>query len=226
MCGRYAFKYNQQQLSEIQNIIHGVESALGNYLPTSSYNIAPTDHVATIIGKQLTLSRWGLTPSWAKDDSFASKMINARAETLSQKPSFKGSFKRHRCIIPANGYYEWSIDKGGKKRPYYIKPKNQELFLFAALFDVWEKNENHLLSSTIITTSANNELKKIHERMPAILKREDIPIWLDNSIEDTKLMKTFLKPSNEDLFESYEVSTFVNSPKNDESRCNEKITLF
>jgi putative SOS response-associated peptidase YedK len=148
-------------------------------------------------------------------------MINARAETLNEKPTFKHPFRRQRCIIPADGFYEWKKTDG--KQPYRIKLKSGELFGFAGLWDRWERDGQEVYSCTIITTEPNELMASIHNRMPVILDRKDENDWLNSNIDDTDFLRTFLRPYNEDEMEAYPVSTQVNSPKNNYPSLIERV---
>jgi putative SOS response-associated peptidase YedK len=192
------------------------------------YNIAPSQSVLCVIhdGRENRAGylQWGLVPSWAKDPKVGYKMINARAETLADKPSFKASFKKRRCLIISDSFYEWKKD-GQRKIPIRIKLKNDQPFAMAGLWERWLSNEGQEINScSIITTTPNELMMDIHDRMPAILKPEYEHIWLDRSIEDTSYLKQFLTPYNPELMEAYEVSANVNSPKNDSSELIRPVT--
>ncbi len=218
MCGRFT---RSQTIDEIAEAFFAdiVEADLA-----PSYNVAPTQNIVTIAGnsvKRLSAMRWGLIPSWAKDDSIASKLINARAETVAEKPSFREAFKKRRCLIIADGFYEWK-KAGTEKIPHYIRLKSQEPFAFAGLFDHWEAPEGKMLTTcTIITTEANELMSNLHERMPVILPRERYELWLDASVKDAQALKSMLEPFSADLMEAYPVSRLVNSPSNNSPKCIE-----
>ncbi len=184
------------------------------------YNIAPSQEILAIVnpnleGYQTAFFKWGLIPYWSKDGSSARKMINARAETVDQKPSFKQSFQKRRCLIPADGFFEWEKQEIGKK-PYRIVLKNREVFAFAGLWDAWTDPSGQTVHScTIITTSANSLLAAIHLRMPVILAKEAEEAWLHPETDQLTL-KNLLLPYPAALMESYEVSVRVNSPRNDD----------
>jgi putative SOS response-associated peptidase YedK len=218
MCGRFT---RSQTIDEIAEAFFAdiVEADLG-----PSYNVAPTQNIVSIAGnsvKRLVAMRWGLIPSWAKDDSMASKLINARAETVAEKPSFRDAFKKRRCLIIADGFYEWK-KAGTEKIPHYIRLKSKEPFAFAGLFDHWEAPEGKVLTTcTIITTEANELMSNLHERMPVILPREQYELWLDASVKNQDTLKEMLKPYSPDLMEAYPVSRMVNSPSNNSPKCVE-----
>jgi putative SOS response-associated peptidase YedK len=213
MCGRY-------YLADVKNMRErfGVKDIM-EWL-TSRYNIAPSQEVPAIIDdsaaeRKLVRFKWGLKPYWARDRAMAG-MINARAETVDTKPSFKNSFRRRRCLIPASGFYEWKKE-GQTKIPFSIGLKGQDLFAFAGLWDSWVSSAGEKYEScAIITTAANPLVARVHERMPVILPRESESIWLDGSITDMGLLKELLKPYPAEEMTLYEVSSRVNSPKNDE----------
>jgi putative SOS response-associated peptidase YedK len=169
------------------------------------------------VGKQM---RWGLIPFWAKDIKIGYKMINARAETIDEKPAYKHPFQKQRCLILADGFYEWK-KQGKEKQPYRFKLKNGEPFAFAGLWDRWET----LYSCTIITTKPNNLTKEVHDRMPVILPKDTYDLWLNPNMTETDYLKSLLVPYPEEEMVAYPVSTLVNSPKNDIPSVMEPIQL-
>lgn len=180
MCGRFAF-YSP---SEATAALFGVSGALA---VEPGYNIAPTQHVAAIREneqrqREMVMLRWGLVPFWAKDPSIGNRMINARAETVAEKPSFRAAFKHRRCLVLADGYYEWHRD-GDVKTPYYISLASGEPFAFAALWENWKDKESgeSLQSTTLITMAANRFLETLHHRMPLVLQSEAADIWMSGS---------------------------------------------
>jgi putative SOS response-associated peptidase YedK len=180
-----------------------------------SYNIVPTQEIIIInnLGvKQLVKCHWGFVPSWAKDLSIGSQMINARAETVAEKPSFKSSFRNQRCLVIANGFYEWQKDMK-RKVPVYISLKSGKPLGFAGLYNVWvsPKGEN-ICTCSIITTEANELLSNIHDRMPVIIPREQEDIWLDPKIEDVEFLQGILRPFPSEEMMLTRVSDRVNSP--------------
>ena len=173
----------------------------------------------------IDLLKWGLTPSWSKDPSIGNHMINARSETVDQKPSFKNSLKHRRCIVPANGFYEWQ-DVDGKKHPLYIKLKDDRLMMFAGIWDHWKNPDGNVIESfSILTTSSNELIQPLHDRMPVILDPQYKDIWLDNQVTDPEQLKPLFKPYHSDLMEMYQVSDLVNSPRNDRPECIQPIKL-
>lgn len=223
MCGRYTIAKQLQFLEERFDI-----SAL-DPISLPRYNIAPGQAVPAIIdmgeGPQLRMMRWGLVPSWAKDPLIGNRMINARAETVATKPSFRTPLQRRRCLVPADSFYEWSVGPDGRsKTPFRILLQSGELFAFAGLWDRWQKDEqDHLESCTIITTEANRFMAPIHHRMPVILSREDERVWLD-SARGADGVVGLLRPAPEDQLRAYAVSKFVNSPRNDSEVCIQAMT--
>jgi len=198
------------------------------------FNVAPTQPIITIRmtdagTRTLAMSRWGLIPSWSKDGVAATKMINARGETLSEKPSFREAFQQRRCLIPADGFYEWRMEEG-KKQPFRIGMKGGVVFAFAGLWESWQAKqdgygyeEGDLVETvTIVTIDANDKLRPIHHRMPVILPPEDYTAWLD-PVNDVVNCRNLLKPYPVDLMAYYRVGVFVNNAHNDDARCIEPL---
>jgi len=159
--------------------------------------------------------KWGLVPPWAKDVTIGNKMINARAETISEKPSFRNAFKKKRCIVIADSFYEWKRHEDKTKTPMRIKLKTDELFAMAGIWEGWKSPDGKTLyTCSVITTGPNELMKDIHDRMPVILKRDNEKTWLDPAIADTTRLEPLLVPFDENEMETYEVSSLVNSPKN------------
>lgn len=196
---------------------------------TPRYNITPTQDVAVIANtqdegedKKVDYFHWGLIPTWAKDPKIGSRMINARSETLSEKPSFKSAYKRKRCLILADGYYEWQTVPGEKnKQPIYIRLKSQNPFAFAGLWEEWQANymEKPLRSCTIITCPPNPYLEDIHHRMPVILPQDAYTQWLAPEEQPNETLQPLLIPYAGEEMEAYPVSRFVNRPANDSPEC-------
>jgi len=192
------------------------------------YNIAPSQNSPTLVVKEdrrvLVMMRWGLVPFWAKEASIGYKMINAKSETLTEKPSFRKPFKEKRCLVLADGFYEWEKTDKKNKVPYRFVLKNRQPFAFAGLWDVWKTPEGDtLLSFTIITTRANELMERIHDRMPVILNEKDEAKWLDPEFKDTDKLSSLLQPYTSEQMVAYKVSTIVNSPKNDTPSCIEPV---
>ena len=182
-----------------------------------AYNVAPTQEVLTVVGgetRRAGLMRWGLIPHWAKDPKIGARMINARSETVAEKPVFRDSLRRRRCLVLADGFYEWQRT-GGSKRPMRIVMRTGEPFAFAGLWSVWrDPNGNRIPSCSIITTTANDLLSPIHDRMPVILPKALEGFWLDASVDDPGTLGSVLTPYADEAMEAYEVSTLVNSAAN------------
>jgi len=216
MCARYVF-YSGRSFGDEFGVV-----AVPDLTPR--YNIAPTQVVPgviqTVSGRELTFFQWGLVPSWAKDPSIGSKMINARAETLAERPSFRTAFKRRRCLIPADGFYEWKGVKGAKQ-PYYITT-NDHPFAFAGLWEHWEGADGDLQTCTIITTSANELMSQIHDRMPVILCPGDYGIWLDHDVSPA-LLTPLLAPFPESDMSMHPVMKAVGNPKFDDPMLIEAV---
>jgi len=215
MCGRFVFTAKP---SDIQTAFH--LSSVPSELP-ARYNIAPTQQVAVITNDDptsLDFFRWGLIPSWSKDKSIASKLINARSESVDEKPSFRTAFKKRRCLIPVSGFYEWRTTEGEKnKTPMFIHMQDNQPFAFAGLWEIWndpEADGKEIRTCSIITTDANPFMSKIHHRMPVILAPEDYATWLE--ADKPAVLKALLKPFEQEQMAAHPVSTRVNKVSNDE----------
>ncbi|MCC3359487.1 SOS response-associated peptidase [Bacillus sp. REN16] len=214
MCGRFTlFATYENLISEfdIQQIFNEADYE-------ESYNIAPTHSIVSVINdgtkNRMGYLKWGLIPSWAKDEKMASKMINARSETVDEKPSFKKSFYQRRCIIPMDAFYEWKRD-GKLKKPMLIKMKDDSLFGVAGLWDSWAAPTGEKVHTcTILTTPPNELMAGIHDRMPAILSKEHQKEWLNPRNQDREQLKSLLVPFAASKMMTYEVGNKVNSPKN------------
>ncbi len=211
MCGRFTLTIDINTVAKAFHVAPTVQA-------TARYNIAPTQEVVTVMrngAAHLELLRWGLIPSWAKEESIGSKMINARAETLAEKPSFKGLLRSKRCLVVADGFYEWKQEHGGKV-PMYITMKDHEPFAFAGLWDTWKSPEGEQIRTcTIITTNPNDVVLPIHNRMPAILTPEAREEWLDPGLQDDHVLLHLLSPYPSDAMIARPVSRLVNNPRND-----------
>ncbi len=212
MCGRFTLRTSAREITR-----HFVLAEVPDLNPR--YNIAPTQDVGAVRldpdGKrEFVFFRWGLIPSWAKDTKAGYSMINARAESVATKPSFRSAFKKRRCLILADGFYEWK-KVGDKKQPFLIHMKDDEPFVFAGLWERWHREKQTIESCTIIVTEPNQVLEEIHDRMPVILPAEHYDLWLDPEFEDTKKLEKMLKPFPPDEMAAYPVSTLVNNPRND-----------
>ncbi|HEY7117926.1 MAG TPA: SOS response-associated peptidase [Tepidisphaeraceae bacterium] len=246
MCGRYTLVRLADVLEKFPWIEHGPPDLVPRY------NIAPTQPLLAIANdhpEQFDHLVWGLVPFWAKDPAIGNKMINARAESLAEKPAFRNLLKRRRCLVIADGFYEWMPDPAGGKKggkiPMYVQMKDRKPFAFAGLWDTWKGSGGApaasedgrttvdtgqtLRTCTIITTAANDLMKPIHDRMPAIIPPEDYRCWLDAKDEDAVELEKMLCPYPADEMTAHPVSTIVNSPKNEVPACIEAVakeTLF
>lgn len=211
MCGRYTLTIDIKTVAEK----FGVPATLDT---SPRYNIAPTQEVVSVMrngASHLAWLRWGLIPSWAKDESIGSRMINARAETLTEKPSFKGLLRSKRCLIVADGFYEWK-QENGSKIPMYMTLKSGEPFAFAGLWDLWKSpGGEHIHSCTIITTEPNDLVASIHNRMPAILLPGAYAEWLDPDMRDEQALSRWLAPYPAGEMIARPVSRLVNDPRHD-----------
>lgn len=223
MCGRYTLSSPTDLLADLLEL-----DSVPDLAPR--YNIAPTQEAAVVRvtgetgARTLDLLRWGLIPFWSKDPGIGNRMINARAETVGEKPAYRTSFKRKRCLVPADGFYEWQAT-GGPKQPFYFRFEGGGPFAMAGLWDRWEKGEGEPVETyTILTTEPNEVVAPVHRRMPVILDRETMAIWLDPAIEDAERLTPLLGPFPAAGMEGFPVSTFVNSPGNDTPRCIEPLT--
>lgn len=218
MCGRFSFSIPSKAKSLVKL---GVPQAEVDILKPR-YNIAPSNSVASIRNEKerhIEPLRWGLIPSWSKNESIGARMINARVETLAEKPSFKALLHKHRCLILADGFYEWAESARGKQ-PYLIRLKSAELLTFAGLWSHWKDSKGkEIRTCTIITCASNKLMERIHNRMPVILDAEARDIWLDPKTEDSTVLTGILKPFPDSEMEAYPVSKLVNSPENDNIEC-------
>jgi len=215
MCGRYTLTKTGKTIQShfafmVEDIAH-----------KQRYNIAPTQTAPVVMlregQRELCHMRWGLVPSWAKDEKFGSRMINARSETIQEKPSFKECFKTKRCLVPADGFIEWE-NIGGEKQPHYITLQNKGLFAFAGIWSAWKKGGGLLSTFSIITTHCNSLVQPIHPRMPVILSHADYDTWLDASSE-TNTLQSLLTPFRSDRMQRVKISREINSAKNDRAEC-------
>jgi putative SOS response-associated peptidase YedK len=214
MCGRFTLTVDPAELQDV----FGDFIFPAQFAPR--YNIAPSQPVLAIPndGKnKADFFLWGLIPSWSKDPSISNKLINARGETVAEKPSFRGSFKYKRCLIPADGFYEWKAQEGQKtKTPYFIHMKDRKPFALAGLWDEWHSPDGNVLRTcTIITTTPNELMADLHNRMPVILDKADFADWLNPMPQTSKDLLQLLKPFATDRMSAYPVSTMVNTPGND-----------
>ena len=220
MCGRYSLTTPLDRLIEVFD----VPAVTFDY--RARYNIAPSQDVPVVasdrLGTRLGLLRWGLVPAWADDPAIGSRMINARAETLLDKPSFKDAAVSRRCLVPADGFYEWAKE-GARKVPHWIHSPDREPLGFAGLWERWHSDASEPVHSmAIITVDANEAIRHLHHRMPAIVPTAERKAWLDTETPVADAL-SLLKPY-EGVLEAYPVSTLVNSPANDEPGCIERVS--
>jgi putative SOS response-associated peptidase YedK len=221
MCGRFTLKTPVPILAKFFGLAEIPD------LPPR-FNVAPTQPVATVLvltgDRQFKLMRWGLVPPWARDLRVGSTMINARAETVAEKPSFRTALRERRCIVMADGFYEWD-HKAQPRQPFHIVNKDGTPLGFAGLWERWEPSEGgqQVESCTIITTKANEIVGKLHDRMPVILEPNDYDLWLDPSVHEPERLLPLLKQFPAEKMASHPVSTLVNSPANESAACLEPI---
>jgi len=219
MCGRYTLTLD---VEELRAAFAWLKISQPDEIKPR-YNIAPTQKVAVVASAEpsaLAYYQWGLIPSWAKSSEIGSRLINARAETVAEKPTFRHSFRQKRCLILADGFFEWQASADGSaKTPMYIRMENREPFAFAGLWDAWQKdNDTEIRTCTIITTQPNDLMKPIHNRMPVILPIQFYQAWLEPGTPANTL-RNFLRPFPASEMIAYPVSRLVNSPHNDREDC-------
>lgn len=224
MCGRYS----QRQPAEVIAKAFEVDN-----VPALEprYNVAPTQSVPTVLqpsvskNRQFKMMHWGLIPKWAKDSKIGSKLINARAETVAEKPAFKSAFRKRRCLVLADGFYEWQQQENKKqKQPYYFFLKDGQPFAFAGLWEQWEDASGEVIDScTLLTTDANELMRPVHNRMPVILNPKDYERWLDSELKEPEQLQPLLRPYSTQEMLTYPVSTVVNKPSNDDTECIKSI---
>ncbi len=216
MCGRFIQKSERRIITE--------EFYIGEFLNEviTSYNIAPGQKAGVIVNdgsNKYAQYQWGLVPSWAKDPAIGNRMINARVETLNEKPSFRAAFRNRRCLIPADGFYEWKKE-GNYKVPYFIYQKSEKPFSLAGLWESWKNPDGiTLYTFTIVTTEANDLLRELHDRMPVIVPPEKREAWLSPADTDAASLSALLKSYDESTLDFYEISRLVNSPQNNSPQC-------
>lgn len=229
MCGRYSLSLDPDDLVRDFD----VERVDVREKLEPSYNVAPTDEVYGIVARypdgdreaqpqrRLTVLRWGLIPYWSKDAKIAARLINARVETAHEKPAFRRAFTLRRCLLPADGYYEWYKTESGGKQPFFIRPQDSEPMAMAGLYEIWrdpdrdeDDPERFRWTSTILTTRAEDSIGRIHDRMPFLIEPENYADWLDPGISDVDMLRALLVPAAPGRLTAYPVSTLVNSVRN------------
>ncbi len=220
MCGRYALHSNPDVIA--------LQFGLGRVASFKpSYNIAPSTNILIVrqddgLGRVSELYRWGLIPSWAKDPAIGNKLGNARGETVAAKPSFRSAFKRWRCIVPANGFYEWKA-VAGRKQPYYIRPTTEPLFALAGITELWQGPGGPLHTVSLITTRPNALMQEIHDRMPVILPAEAYGDWLNPKNQDMVALQNFIRPYPAQQMMAYSVSAQMSNARNDGAELIEPV---
>jgi putative SOS response-associated peptidase YedK len=222
MCGRFAQRSPAKKVAKQFKVEEVPPLA-------ERYNVAPAQMILGIReegrAREATFFKWGLVPRWAKDPGIGNKLINARSETVEEKPSFRGAFRRRRCIIPADGFYEWKRE-AGRKHPFYFRMRDERPFGFAGLWERWEGEGGEAINScTILTTEANKILSPVHDRMPIILDPENYSLWLEGDERDRELLRGLLRPYPATEMVGYPVSTLVNSPSNGGAELIEEARL-
>lgn len=223
MCGRFTLRAPASVIAE--------QFSLFEVAPfVARFNIAPTQPAPVIRrrtaagegDRELVWLRWGLVPGWARDPAIGGRLINARAETAAEKPAFRTAFRRRRCLVAADGFYEWQ-HVGRAKQPYFIHLRDDRPLAFAGLWDTWEGPDHSALETcTLLTTEPNDLIRPIHDRMPVILRPEAYAHWLDPATEDPQMLRPLLTAYPSDQMEAYPVDSFVNSPSHDTPRCIER----
>ncbi len=222
MCGRFTLRTPESEIAALFDVEESVDLPL-------RFNIAPTQAVAVVrcrddsSARELAMLHWGLIPAWAKDAKIGNRMINARSETAAVKPSFRSAFRRRRCLIPADGFYEWQKTPDGKQ-PFYIRMQDERPFGFAGLWERWDRGDEPIESCTILTTEASERLRPLHDRMPVIVSPEDYARWLDPRLEQAEDLMPLLRPYTDDSLVALPVSRVVNSPRNDRPECIQPIS--
>jgi putative SOS response-associated peptidase YedK len=220
MCGRFTLKTSRAKIAKLLGV-----KAVPTFEPR--YNIAPSQPVLAVRlepergEREATFLKWGLIPSWAKEPGIGNKLTNARADTVAEKPAFRSAFKKRRCLVLADGFYEWQAGPGGKT-PYYFELKDQSPFAFAGLWERWDQGEEPIESCTLITTEANGVVEPVHDRMPVILDSESFGRWLDPE-QGVTALKAMLAPLPDDWLTAHPVSKLVNNPRNEGPKCIEEV---
>lgn len=224
MCGRFSLATTADDLAEFFGM-----DVFPEFDP--HFNLSPSQPICALrqqekeAKREALWMRWGLIPSWAKDPGIGNRMINARSETVAEKPAFRAAFKKRRCLVPADGFYEWKSE-GRKKQPYFIRSRKDSIMAFAGLWELWSAPDgSEVTSCAILTTQANELMAPIHHRMPVILSPKDFNTWLDTEATKPDSLKKLMMPFSAKKLEAYPVSRFVSNPSNDSPQCIEKIEL-
>jgi putative SOS response-associated peptidase YedK len=221
MCGRFTLHTPEPLLREVFNLEQSVPLGL-----KPRYNIAPSQQVPIIrdteSGRDMVMAKWGLIPHWSKEAKTKYSTINARIETVAEKPTYRTPFKHRRCLIPADGFYEWKV-VDGRKVPHHIRMRDGGVFAFAGLWDHWEGEGESMESCSIIVMPANDVMQSLHERMPAIIAPAHQDLWLDPRVTDKAEIMTYLNSTPSSRLVTHPISSWVNSPKHDDERCMEPV---
>jgi putative SOS response-associated peptidase YedK len=219
MCGRFALRTSGKALADFFGLT-------GEPAVEPRYNIAPSQPVAVVrtaaagAGRELAWLRWGLIPPWAQDPALGNQMVNARVESAATRPAFRGAFRHRRCLVPADGFYEWQRTNGNKQ-PYYVTRLDGRPLAFAGLWEVWDRGGGPIESCTILTTAADDRLAALHDRMPVLLEPEAYARWLDPAVQDPAQLQRLLRPYPSEALALRRVGPQVNDPRNDGPRCIE-----
>ena len=220
MCGRFTLHTPQAE------ILHTFDVAANGVTLVPRYNITPSQEIPVVRagddGRELALARWGLVPGWSKEARPKYSTINARVESVAEKPTYRTAFRHKRCLVPADGFYEWQ-KRGDKKVPHYIRMQDESVFAFAGLWEHWEGEQEAFDSCAIITLPASGIMTTIHTRMPAIIAAHDYDAWLDTHVTDKPDIMPKLASALSGHLQAYAVSSYVNSPKNTDARCIEPL---
>jgi putative SOS response-associated peptidase YedK len=217
MCGRFTLEKSIGDLGSLFEVRAIAE------LP-ARYNIAPTQPIVAIRQaeagdeREWVLLRWGLIPAWAREPAAVPLLINARAETAAGKPAFRAALRRRRCLVPADGFYEWQ-GAGSQKQPFHMRRRDGAPFALAGLWERWEGPEGAIDSCALLTTASNELMRPIHERMPVILDPQDFELWLDPGMQDVEMLQGLLRPYPAEAMVAYPVSRVVNNARNDDPQC-------
>lgn len=231
MCGRFTYKYSWAEIHErLRAFVGDIKAGQGVVEHPHRFNIAPTQPVIVVLDgeeqKKAELMRWGLVPNWVKDPRDFPLIINARAETILEKPSFRGALRHHRCIIPASGYYEWRTGEDGKKQPYYITMKDGAPMAFAGVWASWMGPDGEEIdSAAIVTVPASADLKQVHHRMPVLLHNNQLDDWLNVKEVREKDAIQMLKSLPEGMTQFHPVSTRVNAARDDDEKLIDEVTV-
>jgi putative SOS response-associated peptidase YedK len=218
MCARYTLSRGDQTLAEVFDL------ADVPHLPPR-FNVAPTQTAPVVVEgppgvRRLEPMKWGLVPSWAADPAIGSRMINARVETVATKPSFRDALRCRRCLVPADGFFEWT-DDGGARQPLHLRRRDRGVFAIAGLWDAWTKGPAPLETFTLLTTTPNDLLRPVHDRMPVVVAPEHFALWLDPDVRDPSRLAAVLQPWTPEEWEAVRVSRWVNDPRHDDPGCLE-----